>query len=131
MPAVITWVAAHVDPRTRTLEARAELQNPGGILKANMFARASVEVRDRHPALVVPVDAVQWEGCCNVVFVKQSETLYEPRKVLLGVNTGTAYEVLDGLTGGEEVVTQGSFLLKTELLKGSIGAGCCEVNPGT
>ena len=79
----------------------------------------------------MPVDAVQWEGCCNVVFVKQSETLYEPRKVLLGVNTGTAYEVLDGLTGGEEVVTQGSFLLKTELLKGSIGAGCCEVNPGT
>ena len=31
---------------------------------------------------------------------------------------------------GESVVTQGSFLLKTEILKGNIGAGCCEVDPG-
>jgi cobalt-zinc-cadmium efflux system membrane fusion protein len=130
LPGVITWVAAHVDPRTRTLPARAELENPGKALKANMFARAQVAVRDRHSAVVVPAGAVQWEGCCNVVFVKRSDVLYEPRKVLLGVDTGTAYEVLQGLAAGEEIVTQGSFLLKTEILKGSIGAGCCEVEPG-
>jgi cobalt-zinc-cadmium efflux system membrane fusion protein len=35
--------------------------------------------------------------------------------------------VLTGLKGGETVATRGSFLLKTEILKGSIGAGCCEV----
>ena len=40
---------------------------------------------------------------------------------------GDFYEVLDGLNGDEAVVTQGSFLLKTEILKGSIGAGCCDV----
>jgi len=130
LPGEITWVAAHVDPRTRTLQARAELENPGGALKANMFARAEITVRDGLAAVVVPTDAVQWEGCCNVVFVKRSDVLYEPRKVLLGVDTGTVYEVLDGLRAGEEVVTQGSFLLKTEILKGSIGAGCCEVDPG-
>ena len=45
--------------------------------------------------------------------------------------TRVAPEVLAGLEAGDEVVTQGSFLLKTELLKGSIGAGCCEVHPGT
>jgi cobalt-zinc-cadmium efflux system membrane fusion protein len=131
VPGTITWVASHVDPRTRTMSARVEVENPHGILKANMFAEASIAVRDNQPALVVPVDAVQWEGCCNVVFVKRSDVVYEPRKVLLGVNTGTAYEVLDGLESGETVVTQGSFLLKTEILKGSIGAGCCEVQPGT
>jgi cobalt-zinc-cadmium efflux system membrane fusion protein len=131
VPGEITWVASHVDPHTRTLPARAELRNPDGALKANMFARASVAVRDYYSATVVPVDAVQWEGCCNVVFVRRTDVLYEPRKVQLGVNTGTVYEVLRGLRPGEEVVTQGSFLLKTELLKGSIGAGCCEVQPGT
>ncbi|MGH2571231.1 MAG: efflux RND transporter periplasmic adaptor subunit, partial [bacterium] len=130
LPGEITWVAAHVDPRTRTLQARAEVENPGGALKANMFAQASIAVRDGRTAVVVPVDAVQWEGCCNIVFVKRSDVLYEPRKVQLGVATGTAYEVLDGLRAGEEIVTQGSFLLKTEILKGSIGAGCCEVEPG-
>ena len=127
----ITWVSSQLDPRTRTLQARAELDNSRGLLRANMFAQASVTVRDRVPALVVPEAAVQWEGCCNVVFVKKDETVYEPRKVHLGVSTGTLYEVLGGVDQGEQVVTQGSFLLKTELLKGSIGAGCCETQPGT
>lgn len=130
VPGIVTWVSSHVDPRTRTLQARVEVENPEGLLRANMFAKASIAVRDHHPALVVPVGAVQWEGCCNVVFVKRSEVLYEPRKVMLGVNTGQVYEVLSGVRAGEEVVTQGSFLLKTEILKGSIGAGCCEVDPG-
>lgn len=126
----ITWVSSQLDPQTRTLQARAEFDNSRGLLRANMFAHASVTVRDHVQALVVPTSSVQWEGCCNVVFVKESETVYEPRKVHLGVSTGTVYEVLSGVGHGDEVVTQGSFLLKTELLKGSIGAGCCEVNPG-
>jgi cobalt-zinc-cadmium efflux system membrane fusion protein len=130
-PGYITWVSAQMDPQTRTLQARAEFDNRYGHLRANMFAQAVVSVRDRHESVVVPQSAVQWEGCCNVVFVKKSETEYEPRKVHLGSSTGTVYEVLSGVKPGEEVVTQGSFLLKTEILKGSIGAGCCEVQPGT
>ena len=126
----ITWVSSQLNPQTRTLQARAELDNPQGLLRANMFAHASVAVRDHLPALVVPTSAVQWEGCCNVVFVKNSNTVYEPRKVHLGISTGTVHEVLSGVREGEVVVTQGSFLLKTEILKGSIGAGCCEVDPG-
>jgi cobalt-zinc-cadmium efflux system membrane fusion protein len=112
------------------LQARAALDNAHGHLRAHMFANASIAVRDRVAALVVPTSAVQWEGCCNVVFVKRSNTEYEPRKVHLGITTGTVYEVLSGVREGEEIVTQGSFLLKTEILKGSIGAGCCEVDPG-
>ncbi len=126
----ITWVDSQLSPQTRTLRARVELDNNRGLLRAHMFAKASVTVRDRRQSLVVPEAAVQWEGCCNVVFVKKSETVYEPRRVHLGIATGTVYEVLDGVSEGEEVVTQGSFLLKTEILKGSIGAGCCEVDPG-
>ncbi len=126
----ITWVSSQVNPQTRTLRARAEFDNSRGLLRAHMFAQASVSVRDRQQSLVVPEASVQWEGCCNVVFVKKSETVYEPRKVHLGVATGTVYEVLSGLSRGDDVVTQGSFLLKTEILKGSIGAGCCEVDPG-
>ncbi|MAF26337.1 MAG: efflux transporter periplasmic adaptor subunit, partial [Gemmatimonadetes bacterium] len=116
--------------RTRTLRAHADFDNSGGMLRAHMFASASVSVRDRRPSLVVPAASVQWEGCCNVVFIKKSATEYQPRKVHLGIATGTVYEVLGGLDAGDEVVTQGSFLLKTEILKGSIGAGCCEIDPG-
>jgi cobalt-zinc-cadmium efflux system membrane fusion protein len=127
----ITWVGAHLDPRTRTLPARAELDNPDGALRANMFARAVVTVRDAQPTVVVPRAAVQWEGCCNVVFVRDSSTTFHPVKVHLGLAAGSMVEVRRGLKGGETVVTQGSFLLKTEILKGSIGAGCCEVQPGS
>lgn len=128
--ATLTWVAAHLDPRTRTLQARAELENPDGSLRANMFARAVVTVRDARPTVVVPRAAVQWEGCCNVVFVRKSATEFRPVKVHLGPAAGAQVEVRRGLKGGEAVVTQGSFLLKTEILKGSIGAGCCEAQPG-
>ncbi len=127
----ITWVGNQVDPRTRTLRARAEFDNRNGLLRDHMFARASVAVRDRRPSLVVPAEAVQWEGCCNVVFIRESDTVFVPRQVHLGISTGTVHEVLAGVADGEEVVTSGSFLLKTEILKGSIGAGCCEVDPGT
>lgn len=127
----VTWVSSQLDPRTRTLRARAELENPDGLLRANMFARATVTVRRAEPTVVVPREAVQWEGCCNVVFVRTSDTTFVPRKVHLGPATGAVYEVVSGLEGGETVVTQGSFLLKTEILKGNIGAGCCEAQPGT
>jgi cobalt-zinc-cadmium efflux system membrane fusion protein len=42
---------------------------------------------------------------------------------------GNWFVVEEGLEVGEQVVTTGSFLLKTEILKGSIGAGCCEIEP--
>ena len=119
-----------MDHTTRTLKARAELDNPNGLLRANMFGRAVVTIRDSQLMVVVPKSAVQWEGCCNVVFVRKSDQLFLPRKVRLGYSTDDYYEVLEGVNPGDEIVTQGSFLLKTEILKGSIGQGCCEVGQG-
>lgn len=126
---IITWVSAYVDHRTRTLKARVELANSDGMLRAGMFATAHVKVRGPELVLVVPKSAVQWEGCCNVVFIRKSDVLYEPRKVRLGYDMGNWFVVEEGLEIGEQVVTTGSFLLKTEILKGSIGAGCCEIEP--
>lgn len=122
----ITWVSTEVDRHTRTLKARAEVTNADGRLRANAFGRAQVTLADRDDALLVPRDAVQWEGCCNVVFVPDGEGAFRPRKVRLGGATDTHVEVLQGLEAGEAVVSVGAFVLKTELLKGSIGAGCCE-----
>ncbi|NOS99602.1 MAG: efflux RND transporter periplasmic adaptor subunit [Phycisphaerales bacterium] len=124
----ITWVSTKLEPRTRTLKARAEFENPDGILKANMFGRTSVQVRDNESALVLPKDAVQWDGCCNVVFVREDDSTFELRRVRLGPAPGNIFEVRDGVREGEQVVVVGSFLLKTEVLKGEIGAGCCPVD---
>jgi membrane fusion protein, heavy metal efflux system len=127
----ITWLSSQLDSRTRTLKARTEIANPKGLLRAGMFGKAEVTVRREDDALVIPRGARQWDGCCNVVFVKRSEVLFEPRKVRLGHATDRFFVVEEGLVDGEQIVTTGSFLLKTEILKGSIGAGCCEVELGS
>ena len=121
----VTWVSSHVDRRTRTLKVRAEITNQDGLLRAGMFGKAIITLRKNEAALVVPKESVQWEGCCNVVFVKRSEASFEPRKVTLGYETDRFFVVERGVNEGETIVTTGSFLLKTEILKGSIGAGCC------
>jgi membrane fusion protein, heavy metal efflux system len=99
------------------------------LLRAGMFGTARVLIHNGE-ALSVPEQAVQTDSCCQLVFVKQGERLYAPRKVTLGTRVGGYAEVLSGLALGEAVVTTGSFLMKTEILKSNIGAGCCEVEPG-
>jgi membrane fusion protein, heavy metal efflux system len=59
------------------------------------------------------------------VFVRLAEDQFEARRVELGATEGDHVEVVKGVRPGEEVATEGSFLLKTETLKESIGAGCC------
>jgi cobalt-zinc-cadmium efflux system membrane fusion protein len=78
----------------------------------------------------VPKQAVQTYETEYVVFVKKSAMLYEPRRVHVGHQFGPLWEVTSGLTAGEQVVTTGSFLFKTELDRGAIGAGCCEAPSG-
>lgn len=126
LSAKLDWVSPALDPHTRTVTARATLDVADRGLRANVFGKARITLHHDEAVVLVPQEAVQWEGCCNVVFVRRSDTLYEPRKVTLGCATTGGYEVLAGLDADEPVVTTGSFLLKTEILKGSIGAGCCE-----
>jgi cobalt-zinc-cadmium efflux system membrane fusion protein len=126
----VAWVSDTVDDRTRTIKVRGNLPNERGLLKANMFGLARIIVRDEEELPCVPVDAVQTDGCCQLVFVKKEDALFEPRKVTLGASANGYVEILDGLALGEQVVTVGSFLMKTEILKANLGAGCCEVDPG-
>lgn len=121
----ITWVSTTFDDKTRVIKARAEFDNSKGHLRADMFVRAQVHLGGEKPSLIVPKSAVQWEGCCNIVFVKLSDDEFEPRKVQLAFETGDYAVIAEGLEEDEIVVTTGSFLLKTEIQKGNIGAGCC------
>lgn len=126
----LTWISTEIDPKSRTLKARIELDNGSGLLRANMFGRARISAGDERVALTIPKDAVQWEGCCNVAFVKVNDagTAFQPARLVLGFDAGDRYEVTQGLNPGDVVVTSGSFILKNEILKNSVGAGCCEVD---
>ncbi len=127
---IVSWISSQVDDRTRTVSLRADLPNPDGLLKSKMFGTARIAIHENDFVVGVPDDAVQSDGCCQLVFVEQSETVFEPRKVVLGSHANGFVEVLQGLEEGERIASTGSFLMKTEILKGSIGAGCCEVDTG-
>jgi len=117
----VTWISTRVDPRTRTIKVRAELDNADGSLRARGFGMGRIVTRDDSEAVLVPKAAVQWEGCCNIAFVRRSDMEFVPRKLILGYDTGEYYEVLRGLNGGEEVVTQGAFLLRSQSAADQIG----------
>jgi membrane fusion protein, heavy metal efflux system len=125
----IIWVAQFVDPLTRSATVRAEMPNANLALKAHQFGRIEVTSSQNQSTVAVPRDAVQWEGCCNVVFVQEAPDRYRPHKVMVSRGDLGYYNIDSGINPGDVVVVKGSYLLKTELKKGSLGAGCCAVAP--
>jgi RND family efflux transporter MFP subunit len=109
-----------VDPATRTIEGRVEIGNPRGRLKAGMYVEGTAPAGDARPALVVPDESVQDDEGQSIVFVKTGERTFARRLVEVGGRFAGAVEILKGLTAGETVVTSGSFLLKSEIRKGSL-----------
>jgi cobalt-zinc-cadmium efflux system membrane fusion protein len=124
----VSFIAPAVDAHTRTSTARVPLENPDGVLRAGMFGQARIITKKARVSVMVPRSAVQRAKTVHVVFVRIANDHYETRRVETGATEGPLIELVSGVRSGEDVVTQGSFLLKTETLKESIGAGCCEVD---
>lgn len=122
----LSFVSPTVDPRTRTVAARVILPNAEGALRANMYGDARILVGPPRKSFIIPRTAVQRVEDVWLAFVRLAPDEFETRRLLLGETDPVRVHVLKGLNPGEQVATTGSFLLKTETLKGSIGAGCCE-----
>jgi len=127
----ISWISTAVDEKTRTVKVRAELDNQAGQWKAFTFGVGEIVLRDEADAIVVPNEAVQFEGDCYVVFVrdkdfldKDAPKLFHVRNVRLGAKDDRHTEIIAGVAPAELVATAGSGVLGAELLKGKLGAGC-------
>ena len=109
----VTYVYPTLETKTRTVKVRFELPNPQWALKPGMFANIDIQI-PRGKRLVVPNTAVLDSGTEQLVFIDQGQGMFEPRKVTVGVRTREAYEILEGITAGELVVTRGNFLVDSE-----------------
>jgi cobalt-zinc-cadmium efflux system membrane fusion protein len=125
----ITWISTAVDDRTRTVKVRCEFANAAGRLRAGVFGSGRIVLREEQ-GVVVPKDAVQWEGCCHVVFVQDKNyhtagapKVYHVRKVVPGAAGDNYTEIIAGVLPGEVVADKGSGVLRTELLKNDLGDG--------
>jgi len=118
----ITYVGAVIDPTTRTVTARADVSNPEGRLRPEMFAEVTL-VTDEQSVLSVPRAAVQQVGSRTVAFVVRGPRRFESREVTLGQASSEYIQVVAGLAVGDEVVTRGSYALKSEYLREQIPTG--------
>jgi cobalt-zinc-cadmium efflux system membrane fusion protein len=126
----VVWVSTEADEKTRTVQVGADLANPDGQLRANTFGSGRVILREEPQAVLVPSEAVQWVVDSHVVFVrdknyedKDAPKVFHARTVRPGAKDGANTEIIAGILPGEVVVTEGSALLRSELLKNSLGEG--------
>jgi cobalt-zinc-cadmium efflux system membrane fusion protein len=122
----LTWIAAEVNERTRMARARAEVANPDGLLKANMFAQARILTRSAAGALLLPPSAIQRMEGKSFVFVKLTDDLFDARVVRLGASFDGKVEISEGLKPQEVVVVNHGFPLKSAFLISRLGAGCAD-----
>jgi cobalt-zinc-cadmium efflux system membrane fusion protein len=111
----ITYVGEVLDPATRTMSLRVTVPNPERLLKPEMFAIVSVFATSSPDVLSVPIAAVQDGPVGKMVFVQREAGAFEVRTVKLGNEEGDEVSVLEGVKAGEQVVTKGSFALKSEM----------------
>ncbi|MFA5957798.1 efflux RND transporter periplasmic adaptor subunit [Hyphomicrobium sp.] len=117
----VTWVSQVLDERTRTLAVRIELENPEKLLRPGSFARVLLRLPVQASAVSVPPTAIQRQDTKQIVFVDAGGGVYKRRVVKTNAQSPNEIEVVEGLAPGERVVTDGSFILKSELEKSSFG----------
>ena len=116
----ITFVSDMVNPKTRRVTVRCQVPNPDGRLKPEMYAALTLSGGEPREVLAVPAGAIQEIDGEPLVFVRTAKGSFERRDVAVGAEAEGWVEVRSGVKEGEAVATTGSFLLKSELLKGTL-----------
>jgi cobalt-zinc-cadmium efflux system membrane fusion protein len=109
----ISYVAASLDPNTRTLQARIQTSNPGGKLKKDMYVTASVRAGTIKDALALPDSAVLRDSeNMPFVYAQVSPNQFGRRTVTLGESLEGKTQITSGLKAGDQVIGDGSLFLQ-------------------
>lgn len=119
---VITYIGAMIDPATRTVTARLQISNSDRRLRPEMFAEVTVRAQEQS-VLAIPRAALQQVGNRTMVCVTRGPRRFEWLEVKTGEASNEYAEVKAGVKEGEEVVTEGSYALKSEALRGQMSLG--------
>jgi cobalt-zinc-cadmium efflux system membrane fusion protein len=125
-PGTVDLVGPTMDEKTRTVKVRLAMQNPEGKLRAGMFAAVQLYLPGDALALAVPRGAVLSDEGRAFVFIHHHGDYFLRRPVSTGRSSPDWVEVTAGLSGGEAVVVNGAFLLKSDVLRSKMGAGCAD-----
>lgn len=109
----VTFIEPVVNSETRTVRVRTEFSNPAGRLKPQMYVTAQIITQSKN-TIVVPTSTVISTGKRTVVWVEVKENTFEPRYVVVGIQTDDRVEILEGLQIGEAFVVTGGYLIDSE-----------------
>jgi cobalt-zinc-cadmium efflux system membrane fusion protein len=107
----IVRTAAGLDPATRRLQVMAEVEDPEGVLRPEMFARFRIEVGEAREAASVPLAAVIQRGSEAHVWAALPGNRFELRRLEGGLRQGAALEAKSGVEAGERIVTGGALFI--------------------
>lgn len=113
-PATVTAVGDIVDPGTRTIKVRAQVNNEAHKLKPEMFARLQLDVSDTAQFLTVPREAILEVDGKQFVYVVERSDRYVRREVKFVTVSPEQARILEGLSQGERIVTKGAVLIKEQ-----------------
>jgi cobalt-zinc-cadmium efflux system membrane fusion protein len=122
----LDYVAAALDETTRTVRVRASIPSQNGALKPGMFCKVRALLSPGEKAVALPHEAVLSDEGVSFVFKLLKDDYYYRRAVTTGRQFGDWVEIVEGVAPGEVIVARGAFVLKSDVLRSKMGAGCAD-----
>ncbi len=123
---VVDLVGNLMDEHTRTVKIRVQVKNPESKLRPGMFSEVEVIIPREGRIAAVPRNAIMSDAGKNFVFQHWKEDLWARRDVTVGSIHGDFAEILSGIPTRATIVTGGAFMLKSDILREKMGAGCAD-----
>lgn len=125
-PGTVDLISPSMDRSSRTVKTRIAVDNAGGRLLAGMFAKVQVFLPGDARALALPRSAVLEDEGRKFVFLHHREDYYVRRSVEVGRSWAGWVEITSGVSADQHVVARGAFLMKSDVLRSKMGAGCAD-----
>ena len=124
----LIWVANAIDQKTRRIQARALVVTPPVALRKGLYGQAQIHLKAGSPMLGVPTTSIQTIDGVPFVFVKEEPELYAATRVEIASGAAEYHltAIRSGLASNDQIVSKGSYILRSEFLKSLLGAGCVD-----
>lgn len=110
----LAYIYPYAAAKTRTTKVRLVFDNADFLLRPDMFSEVLIQSGRNVDAVVIPAEAIIRSGNRSQVFVVRGPGKFEPRSVILGIESNGKVAIMEGLEVGEEVVTSAQFLIDSE-----------------
>jgi cobalt-zinc-cadmium efflux system membrane fusion protein len=125
-PGKVDFLTPAMDRSSRTVKTRVQVDNSDGRLFVGMFATVQVFLPGEEQTLALPSEAVLEDGGRAFVFLHHHEDYYVRREVDVGRTWDRWVEIKSGVTAEQAIVSRGAFLMKSDVLRSKMGAGCAD-----